>query len=87
MKKIEYCLMLQEDDGKKKIHYWAAFLFTNEGLVEILKSESWMKRNDYSHYAIIRTQRAIMMSKLGSEGWEWIEGSGVHDTFKRSQDE
>jgi len=97
MKKFDYCrleLVTEEKDKKNKLHYWVVFLFTNEGLVETMKSESWIEREggayyetDRNNYKSTRTQRAIMMSKLGSDGWEWIEGTGWFDTFKRSKDE
>jgi hypothetical protein len=95
MKKLEYCLLqrvTQEKDKKNRLHYWVVSLFTNEGLVEILKSESWMERHDdfstdYSAAKSNNTQRAIMISRLGLEGWEWVEGDFLHVTFKRSKDE
>ena len=89
MKKVEYCLLAQHDVNWKALNCWVAFLFTGEGLVEILRSAPWTEGR--THYdlpqSFIAAQRAIMMSKLGSAGWEWIEGSGVHDSFKRAMGE
>ena len=96
MKKLEYCRLehVTQEQGKEiKLHSWVAFLFTTEGLAEMMRSDTWIEKvglyaiKDDSHHISYEKQRIIMISRLGSEGWEWIERSGFQDTFQRSKDE